>query len=110
MQGAFQLLTFDHLDHLDHLAETSSQALSNIKFDKVTVWDSGNGNGGTAGFLQSLGRSLPPILDVMRNLGGVQLPDFFGKLVEEEQEDGARVGSGQTELTAKETGSTVKHT
>ena len=80
VQGAFQLLM---LEHLDHLADTSSRALSNIKFDKITVWDSGNSNGGTAGFLRSLGRSLPPLLDIMKNLGGVQLPEYFGKMVEE---------------------------
>ncbi|MEM7231653.1 MAG: SPFH domain-containing protein [Planctomycetota bacterium] len=82
VQGAFQLLM---LEHLDHLAETSSKALQNVKFDKITVWDGGgsDGKGGAAGFLRSLGTALPPLQDVMRNLGGVQLPEFFGKLVDE---------------------------
>ena len=78
VQSAFQMLM---LEHLDHLAETSSKALSNIKFDKVTVWDGGgNGTGGAAGFLRSMGSSLPPLMDVMKNLGGVELPKFFGTL------------------------------
>ena len=37
---AFQMLM---LEHLDKLAETSAKAISNIKFDKVVVWE----NGGT---------------------------------------------------------------
>src|SRR5437773_9899342 len=40
---AFQLLM---LEHLDTLAQTAAQAISNIKFDKVIVWENGgNGNG-----------------------------------------------------------------
>src|SRR4029077_13587534 len=40
---AFQLLM---LEHLDKLAETAAQAISNIKFDKVIVWENGNGTNG----------------------------------------------------------------
>ena len=31
------------LEHLDTLAEKSAQAISNIKFDKVIVWENGGG-------------------------------------------------------------------
>src|SRR5258708_7301271 len=41
-QQAFQLLM---LEHLDKLAETAAQAISNIKFDKVVVWENGGANG-----------------------------------------------------------------
>ena len=44
-QAAFQLLM---LEHLDHLAETAAKAISNIKFDKVIVWENGGGNGKTS--------------------------------------------------------------
>ncbi|HLU49604.1 MAG TPA: SPFH domain-containing protein, partial [Planctomycetota bacterium] len=79
VQGAFQLLM---LEHIDKLAETAASAIANIRFDKVTVWDSGNGEkggGGAAGFLRSLGQAVPPLHDVIRNLGGVELPSFFGR-------------------------------
>ena len=86
-QEAFQLLM---LEHLDHLAEQSAKAISEIKFDKVTVWDGGSGNGsgdggrgGVAGFLGSLGGAVPPLLDVMKNIGGVEMPSFLGTLVDE---------------------------
>jgi flotillin len=86
-QPAFQLMM---LEHIDHLSETASKAISNIKFDKVVVWDGGkaDGTGGaTAGFLQGLSRTLPPMLQIMKDVGGVQMPDYWGKLVDEGKPD-----------------------
>jgi flotillin len=76
---AFQMLM---LEHLDHLADASAKAISNIKFDKVVVWDnpSSNGGGATSNFLQSMARSLPPMLQVMQDIGGVQMPEYLAKL------------------------------
>jgi len=79
-EAAFKLMM---LEHLDHLAETASKAIANVKFDKVIVWDGGSGNGGASGFLSGLGRSIPPLMDIMRNLGGVELPDYLGRMVEQ---------------------------
>ena len=85
-QAAFQLLM---LEHLDKLAETSAKAISNIKFDKVVVWEgggsSGDGSSNTTQFLQSLARSLPPMMQVMKDIGGVELPDYLAKFVNEQQ-------------------------
>jgi len=78
---AFQMLM---LEHLDHLAETSAKAISNIKFDKIVVWDGAGAKDGassTSSFLQSLARALPPTLQMMRDVGGVEMPDFLGRLV-----------------------------
>lgn len=77
---AYQLLL---LEHLDTLAETSAKAISNVKFDKVVVWDSGQGNGATANFLQSMSRSLPPMMQVVKDIAGVEMPAFLGTLVPE---------------------------
>lgn len=79
-QAAFQLLM---LEQLQNLSQTAATAISNIKFDKVVVWDGGQG-GGAAGFLQGLARSLPPMLHIMKDIGGVQMPEFFGKILSEE--------------------------
>ncbi|MFO0984390.1 MAG: SPFH domain-containing protein [Planctomycetota bacterium] len=91
-QQAFQMLM---LEHLEQLSETAAKAIANIKFDKVIVWDGGNGHqngsGGAAGFLQGLSRSLPPMLNIMRDIGGIQMPDYFGKLVGESPPVTARV-------------------
>ena len=78
---AFQLLL---LEHLDTLAETSAKAISQIKFDKVVVWEGGRGKEGegsqTSQFLQNLSRTLPPMLHVMKDIGGVELPDQLVRL------------------------------
>ena len=76
---AFQMLM---LEHMDKLAETAATAISNIKFDKVVVWEGGrNSENGTASanFLQGMARSMPPMLQVLRDIGGVELPAFLGR-------------------------------
>ena len=84
-QEAFQLLM---LEQLEKLSENAARAISNIKFDKVVVWDGGasgkDGKSGTANFLHGLAGSLPPMLQMMKDVGGVQMPEFLGKLVGEE--------------------------
>ena len=82
--AAFRMLM---LEHIDHLSEVAAQAISNIKFDKVVVWD-GQGSGGdggsaTSNFLRGLASSLPPALTMMKDIGGVEMPEFFGRLIEE---------------------------
>ncbi|MFO1053315.1 MAG: SPFH domain-containing protein [Planctomycetota bacterium] len=79
-QEAFQLLM---LEQLPQLAETAAKAIANVKFDKVVVWDSGKEGGGAAGFLKGLAGSLPPMLQMMRDVGGVKLPEFLGDLTQE---------------------------
>ena len=76
---AFQMLM---LEHFDQLAETAAKAISNIKFDKVIVWENGlkDGSSNTASFLSSMARTLPPMLQVMRDIGGVDIPEFVAKL------------------------------
>ena len=80
---AYELLM---LEHIDTLAATAAQAISNIKFDKVVVWENGAQNGtgnSTTNFLQSMARTMPPMMQVMKDIGGVELPDYLGKIVPE---------------------------
>lgn len=81
-QQAFQLMM---LEHLDTLAETSAKAISNIKFDKIIVWENGgqNGRSNTADFLHKMAGTLPPMMQVMRDIGGVEIPESLAKLVGE---------------------------
>jgi flotillin len=81
---AFQLLM---LEHVDNLAETAATAISNIKFDKVVVWEGAGSGSATSGFLQNMARSLPPMMQVLQEIGGVELPSYLGKVLPEE--DGA---------------------
>jgi len=76
---AFQMLM---LEHLDNLAEASAKAISNIKFDKIIVWENGgqHGKSNTASFLQNVAGSLPPMMSVLKDIGGVELPESLIKL------------------------------
>jgi flotillin len=78
-QAAFQMLM---LEHIDALSKTAAEAISNVKFDKIVVWDGGSGDGKstTAGFLRGLAGALPPVMTMMRDIGGVEMPAYFGKL------------------------------
>lgn len=81
---AFQMLM---LDHFDELIAASAQAISSIKFDKVVVWDgagsSSNGAPGetaTSNWLRNMAKTLPPMLEVMKEIGGVEFPEILGKI------------------------------
>jgi flotillin len=91
-EEAFQLMM---LEHLDNLADASARAISNIKFDKVVVWE-GGGSGAqsaTAGFLQNIARSLPPMLQVMKDIGGIEIPETLARFGEEASEPKATSGA-----------------
>ena len=72
-------------DKLEQIVAEQVEAIKNVKIDKVTVWDGGEGKDGktaTAGFLSGLLKSLPP-LDEMYNMAGLSLP----KIVAPQKED-----------------------
>jgi len=83
-EGAFKLLL---LEHIDKLAETSAAAISKIKFDKVVVWDGGSSGSkdgsAVSRFVQGLAGTLPPTLEVLKEVAGV---DVLKKLDLEEQQ------------------------
>jgi flotillin len=67
-------------DKLPELVKVQAEAISNIKIDKVTVWDGGNNQNGktsTANFLSGIYKSVPP-LEEMFNMAGMQLPSYLG--------------------------------
>ncbi|MCO4806326.1 MAG: flotillin family protein [Flavobacteriales bacterium] len=73
-------------DKLPELVRLQSEAIQNIKIDKVTVWE-GGGQGdnqtSTANFISGLYKSVPPLQD-MFNMAGMELPEFLkGKTPEE---------------------------
>jgi flotillin len=98
---AFQMMM---LEHLDNLAEASSRAISNIKFDKIVVWENGgqNGKSSTAEFLSGMAKSLPPMMQVMRDIGGVELPESLIKLGADEVKPATPAASnGNSHVTAE---------
>ena len=89
------------LEHIDQLTEASARAISNIKFDKVVVWEGGNGNAngglsGTAGFIQNMAKSMPPMMDVLRTVAGVELPAFLGTMTPETTPSAAPTAGNDT--------------
>ncbi|WP_291400575.1 flotillin family protein [Daejeonella sp.] len=75
---AFQLLL---LEKLPELVKTQVDAVKNIKIDKITVWDSGNGQGengnsSTANFVSGMMKTVPPLNDLF-NMAGLNLPTYL---------------------------------
>ena len=75
---AFQLLL---IEKLPELVKTQVEAVKNIKIDKITVWDSGNGQGDngnstTANFVSGMMKTVPPLNDLF-NMAGLNLPTYL---------------------------------
>jgi len=73
------------VEKIEALVARQTEAIANLKIDKITVWDSGNGGdggGSTANFVSSLIKSLPPVHDIAA-MAGVDLPDYLGNMKEE---------------------------
>lgn len=73
-QAAIGLLL---VDKIPELAKIQAEAIKNIKFDKVTVFDGGDGQS-TAGFLSGIFKSIPALSDFM-NQSGLNLPEYLAK-------------------------------
>ena len=87
---AFQMLM---LDHFDELIAASAQAISSIKFDKVVVRDGAGGSAtssetATANWLRNMAKTLPPMLEVMKEIGGVEFPDVVAKIQQGQNAEG----------------------
>ncbi|MBE6386022.1 MAG: flotillin family protein [Lentisphaerae bacterium] len=82
------------IEKLQEIVALQTEAIKNIKIDKVTVWDGGsnaNGKTSTANFLSGMMASLPPLHDVAKT-AGLELPEYLGKVVQTTQEESAAVG------------------
>lgn len=86
-------------EQLPKLVEEQVKAVSNLKIDKVTVWDTGNaganGKTSTANFLSGLAGSIPPIHEIARS-AGVELPAYLGRAT---QDDGQETGDAAPKKT-----------
>lgn len=70
-------------DKLPELVRLQTEAIKNIKIDKVTVWDGGNTGGedgktSTANFVSGLYKSVPPLKDIF-DMAGMELPSYLGE-------------------------------
>jgi flotillin len=66
-------------DKIEKLVAIQVEAIKNLKFDKITVWDSGNkdGSSSTANFASSLFKSIPPMKELF-DMAGMELPKYLG--------------------------------
>lgn len=74
-------------DKIEELTKIQVEAVKNLNIDKITVWDSMNGEGGsptTANFLSGMMKSIPPISETFK-MAGLQIPAFLGKELEEKE-------------------------
>jgi flotillin len=73
------------IEKLEEIVKMQTEAIKNIKIDKITVWDSGNQNGDpakgstTSNFISQFVKSLPSLHDVTA-MAGLELPPFLGKM------------------------------
>jgi len=94
-------------DKMEDLMKIQVEAIRDLKIDKVTVWDSGNGAGAdgkssTANFISGLMKSVPPMNEIFE-MAGMNLPEFLGKKMDKPK-DGAVVSA----VDAKEIASDAK--
>ena len=70
------------IEKLEEIVKLQTEAIRNIKIDKVTVWDgagSSDGKTSTAKFLGGMASALPPQHDVAA-MAGIDLPSYLGKV------------------------------
>lgn len=73
-------------DKMEDLVRIQVDAIKNIKFDNITVWDSNGKEGSsTANFVQSIAKAVPPMRDLY-NMAGMELPEILGKEKKEDKE------------------------
>jgi flotillin len=100
------------IEQLPGLVAEQVKAIQNLKIDKITVWDSGNGNGNgksgaTSEFLSGLISALPPLHDLAEQ-AGIELPAALGRVYKSSR---SATANGSEEVVAREetegTGSSV---
>ncbi|MBR2906761.1 MAG: flotillin family protein [Clostridia bacterium] len=74
-------------DKLEELTRIQVEAISGLKIDKITVWDSGSGSSKdgkttTADFVSGLMKSVPPMQEIF-DMAGMKLPEYMGKTTDD---------------------------
>ena len=77
------------IEKLEEIVKLQTEAIKNIKIDKITVWDSGNGGdpakgSSTSNFISQFVKSLPSLHDVT-GMAGLELPPYLGHMTHEEE-------------------------
>jgi flotillin len=97
-------------DKLPELVRLQTEAIKNIKIDKITVWEGGNGSDdktSTANFISGLYKSVPPLQE-MFNMAGMDLPEYLKGKSKEDIENMAKGVKEQTGVIKPEKAQEVK--
>ena len=92
-------------EKLESIVSEQVKAISNLKIDKVTVWDNGENKDGktsTANFLPGMLKSLPPLEEVY-NMAGLSLPKIVAPQKESETDGEAPDGKKESKEPTKKT-------
>ena len=92
------------VDKIDAIVSAQATAISNIEFEKVVVYDGGNGNA-VGDFLGGLTHALPSLHELAK-MAGVELPDYLGQLTK----SGVAADATAQTATAKKTSPEVAAT
>jgi flotillin len=89
-------------DKLETLVKIQVEAIRNLKFDKITVWDSGSkeGDSSTANFASSLFKSIPPMRELFE-MAGMELPKYLGQEIKQTIETEPKKESTKTKQEEK---------
>ncbi len=79
--------SFLMIEKIEDIVAKQVEAIKNIKFDKITVWDGGAGSkdgSTTANFMRDLIKALPAMHD-LAGQAGIELPQILGKVGSQEE-------------------------
>jgi flotillin len=74
------------IEKLEDIAGVQASAIQNLPIEKVVVWDGGGKDGGLNGLGGRLMGALPPMHELAKQVG-LDLPDFLGKLQDEQTKE-----------------------
>jgi len=68
------------VEKIEEVVKLQTEAIKNIKIDRITVWDSGSGENtsSTANFMSNMIKTLPPLHEVAK-MAGLELPEYLGQ-------------------------------
>ncbi len=79
--------SFLMIEKIEDIVAKQVEAIKNIKFDKITVWDGGAGSkdgSTTANFMRDLIKALPAMHD-LAGQAGIELPQILGKVASQDE-------------------------
>ncbi|PWJ33665.1 flotillin family protein [Sediminitomix flava] len=87
------------LEKLEELVGKQTEAMANLKIDKITVWESGGSEGGssTSNFIKNFIGALPPMHELAKQ-AGIDLPQFLGDMSTEEFIENNQIENSDVEI------------